>query len=59
VLKTKGTRQDGLWVSRDRAKTWTNVTNFPTRGENNIGIVFVIFDPTRQGKSPVALVEPE
>ncbi|MDK3158264.1 hypothetical protein QPK87_17060 [Kamptonema cortianum] len=40
-----GSRHQGLWKSEDGAKTWTRVTNFPTPGTPNRGIVFILFDP--------------
>lgn len=43
-----GSRADGLWRSTDRAKTWENVT-LPDAFANNMGIYFVIFDPTKRG----------
>lgn len=44
-----GTRFDGLWVSNDRAQTWTNVTNFPNAAANGMGLYFVLFDPSHNG----------
>ena len=41
-----GTRNDGLWESRDVAATWTRVSEFPaTGGAGGAGIVATLFDP--------------
>lgn len=55
-----GTRNDGLWVSRDRGASFSRVTGFPAvarlggpaaagpggwSGDGRDGIVFVLFDP--------------
>jgi photosystem II stability/assembly factor-like uncharacterized protein len=40
-----GTRDNGLWKSTDSARTWTQVTAFPGKSTNHIGVVFVTFDP--------------
>jgi len=50
-----GTRHDGLWMSTDRAVTWSRVAGFPDVTEappaadsplgQGSGIVFVVFDP--------------
>jgi photosystem II stability/assembly factor-like uncharacterized protein len=39
-----GTNQDGLWRSRDRARTWERVAGFPGNG-----LTFVLFDPHSGG----------
>lgn len=56
-----GTRNDGLWVSRDRGASFSRVAGFPAAarsggsaaagtggwsGDGRDGIVFVLFDPT-------------
>ena len=41
-----GSRNDGLWKSRDYGATWAKVTSFPVSGRTNgIGVVFEVFDP--------------
>jgi len=42
-----GSRQSGLWRSRDSAVTWTQVTGFPMQGggRGGAGLSFVVFDP--------------
>jgi hypothetical protein len=45
-----GTRLNGLWVSENRAQTWTQVTNFPvTSSTDNFGVQWVLFDPKHPG----------
>jgi len=39
-----GSRNDGLWQSSDGAATWTQVSAFPGKSTNRIGVVFEIFD---------------
>ncbi len=39
-----GSRKDGLWKSTNGGKTWTAVSGFPTKGTDNRGVSFVIFD---------------
>jgi photosystem II stability/assembly factor-like uncharacterized protein len=41
-----GSRNDGLWKSTDSAKTFSQVTSFPGKSDNKIGVVFEIVDPT-------------
>lgn len=38
-----GSREDGLWRSTDRARSWSRIAGFPTQGKPAIGIVFVVF----------------
>lgn len=38
-------RQDGLWRSEDAADTWEEVEGFPTQGDGDLGLSFVLFDP--------------
>jgi len=54
-----GSRSAGLWKSEDRARTWTNVTNFPNAVTNGIGFSFVIFDPQQKGHIYVGANVPE
>jgi photosystem II stability/assembly factor-like uncharacterized protein len=45
-----GTRNNGLWSSRDAGVTWSQVSSFPITGRTNgIGTGVVVFDP-RSGK---------
>jgi hypothetical protein len=45
-----GTRLNGLWKSEDHAETWTQVTTFPIQSSaDQIGVVFVVFDPKKPG----------
>jgi hypothetical protein len=50
-----GSRQDGLWCSKDGAETWTRVETFPraggARGAGSPGIPWVIFAPGKDDKS--------
>jgi len=39
-----GSRQDGLWSSRDAGVSWSRVTSFPVTGARELGISFVLFD---------------
>ncbi len=47
-----GSRNDGLWISRDTALTWRKVDNFPVTGSSGggggggrgVGLSFVVFD---------------
>jgi hypothetical protein len=39
-----GSRNDGLFVSRDSARTWQLVTSFPVLGALDLGVSFVLFD---------------
>lgn len=40
-----GSRHNGLWVSRDSAATWQQVSAFPVKGQTDgAGVGFVVFD---------------
>jgi photosystem II stability/assembly factor-like uncharacterized protein len=39
-----GTRNQGLWRSRDRGASWSRVDGFPVTGNPGIGVSFVFFD---------------
>lgn len=41
-----GSRRDGLWRSTDEGRTWSAAASFPSRGLDNAGISFVLFDPS-------------
>ncbi|MDR0306138.1 MAG: hypothetical protein LBI42_04780 [Chitinispirillales bacterium] len=41
-----GTRNNGLWKSKDRGSTWSKVASAPELA-NNLGICFVLFDPNK------------
>lgn len=43
-----GTRNDGLWVSHDGAKSWKNAS-FPSKGAKWLGISYLVFNP-KSGK---------
>lgn len=45
-----GSRQDGLWRSRDGGMSWTAVSNFPANPDPEIGIVAIAFDPNVPGQ---------
>jgi photosystem II stability/assembly factor-like uncharacterized protein len=46
-----GTRLNGLWKSNNYGETWSRVDSFPdTRQNRSVGVVFVIFDPSKKGK---------
>ncbi|HTV82229.1 MAG TPA: hypothetical protein VME18_06230 [Acidobacteriaceae bacterium] len=45
-----GTRLNGLWVSENYARTWTQVASFPvTSSPDNFGVQWVLFDPHHAG----------
>ncbi|MGC2638320.1 MAG: hypothetical protein WA294_14145 [Acidobacteriaceae bacterium] len=45
-----GTRQSGLWVSENRAQTWTQVSSFPVQSStDDYGVQWVVFDPKTPG----------
>jgi xyloglucan-specific exo-beta-1,4-glucanase len=53
-----GSRHDGLWMSRDRAVTWSHVASFPIRqSPRGIGIGEILFDPRSAGPdSPTPVI---
>jgi hypothetical protein len=54
-----GSRNAGLWISTDRAKTWNPVASFPPAGAMGYGPAFVAFDPSSGapgGATPVLYV---
>lgn len=54
-----GSRQEGLWMSNDRAKTWSNVTNIPNAATTDgQGIIFVIFDANTSGTIYIGANQP-
>ena len=45
-----GTRFNGLWVSKDYARTWQQVTTFPVQSSaDTYGVQWVVFDPKHAG----------
>ncbi len=45
-----GTRFNGLWISEDRAQTWTQVKSFPVQASiDGFGVHWVVFDPKTAG----------
>ncbi|HTW47389.1 MAG TPA: hypothetical protein VMD92_05540 [Acidobacteriaceae bacterium] len=45
-----GTRLNGLWVSENRAQTWTQVASFPVQSTpDEYGVQWVLFDPKTPG----------
>ncbi|MCL6590429.1 MAG: cellulose binding domain-containing protein [Firmicutes bacterium] len=41
-----GTRNNGLYKSADYGATWAQVSSFPVKGQSNLGIGWVVFDPS-------------
>lgn len=47
-----GSRDTGMWESRDSGTTWSQHKSFPVKGKTNgTGIVFVLFDAKSGGKN--------
>ncbi len=46
-----GTRNDGLWRSRDSGTTWSPVEQFPTKGSKGLGVVFVVAGKDAAGRA--------
>lgn len=52
-----GSRENGLWVSKDRARSWAPVSSFPVAGPVlnseglSDGVIFVKFGPPQSGSS--------
>ncbi|NET06159.1 MAG: hypothetical protein F6K16_15930 [Symploca sp. SIO2B6] len=44
-----GSRLDGLWKSSDAGATWNQVTSFPSKLNNKIGILSIAFDKNVPG----------
>lgn len=45
-----GTRFNGLWVSENHARTWTQVASFPVQSSTDTyGVQWVVFDPKTPG----------
>ncbi len=45
-----GTRFNGLWVSKNYAQTWTQVSSFPVQSSTDTyGVQWVLFDPKTPG----------